>query len=280
MQKVPSAGTNCRFFQGLGYTDRYQAGNVPGSCGSTGVYVPDEYSGYLAMKDVESRYFGIAAAVILVACTTVVAFAQAGEEADGGPAESPCQTCRNAGAGAAKNYIWTDADGVVHFSDSVPPEFAAPPGACLNHPGVASEQCESKRAEERAAQAVRRRSVLQEVQRRADPIMLRDHLEGSEDGLDEDLGVDGCHGQKRVIQMYIRNLQHRLDCLKVTLDQAKPDASLLRDIRSTKETMQRQLRRLGDSDAYQDWCQHDLRYYQDIPSPDRYEVEQNWVASS
>jgi len=218
--------------------------------------------------------------VILPACAIVAASAQGAEKVKESLAESACQIPRSAGGREIEVYKWRDADGAIHFAGRMPPAFAGPSGACPNNPGDAVEQCESKKTEERRAQAGQQSATAQGSQSSADQILLRTYLQSSEDGSNDDLGVDGCQGQRRVIQWHIRNLQHQLACLEAKLNTTEADESLLQEIRATKAAMERQLRKLGDDEAFQDWCQDDLRHYRDIPEQDRYEVEPYRTAHS
>ena len=67
-------------------------------------------------------------------------------------------------------FKWVDDEGVIHYGDSIPPEYADKPKQRLNDQGVAVEQLEGKKtAEQLAAEKKAAELEMQrELQRRAD----------------------------------------------------------------------------------------------------------------
>ncbi len=148
-------------------------------------------------------------------------------------------------------YRWVDDEGVTHYGDSIPPEYADQPKAVLNEQGVAVEQLEGKKTEAQLAAEARKREleVQKELQRRADQTLLSTYVTVEEILMHRDRRVELFQAQARVTELYLRNLTRRLDQLKQEAGRFKPyssdpnaamiDPSLVEEIDETEGSIER-----------------------------------------
>jgi len=157
-------------------------------------------------------------------------------------------------AGAAddkKLYRWVDADGVVHYGDSVPAEFADNEKQVLNDAGITVDVLRGKKTPEELAEEKRQRELEQEreLQRRADKALLATYLSIDEIEMHRDRRVELFQAQARVTELYLRNLQRRLESLEKEAANYRPysedpDAPMINpdlaaDLNETRATIQR-----------------------------------------
>ena len=153
-------------------------------------------------------------------------------------------------------YKWTDKDGNVHYSDSVPPEYAEQPKEVLNDQGVAVEELAGKKTAEQLEQEriEKERWVAQELQLRADRALLATYLSVEEIEMHRDRRVELFQAQSRVTELYLKNLERRLETLRSEASRYQPysedpDAPMIEDglaadLRKTKDTIARHERNL------------------------------------
>lgn len=157
-----------------------------------------------------------------------------------------------ADATEARVYKWTDKDGIIHYGDSIPPEYAEQPKQVLNDQGVTVEHLEGKKTPEQleAERAARELEAEKALQRRADRTLLNTYLNVDEIIMHRNRRVELFQAQQRVTELYLRNTERRLNSLQKDARRYKPyssdpnapmiNDSLLQDIRETKETIKRQ----------------------------------------
>jgi hypothetical protein len=150
-----------------------------------------------------------------------------------------------------KVYKWTDDQGNVHFSDSIPAEHAERPKEVLNDHGVTVGELEGKKTAEQLEQEriEKDQQVAQELQRRADQALLATYLSVEEILMHRDRRVELFQAQARVTELYLRNLDHRLQGLREEASKYKPysddpdapmiDQRLAEELRTTKDTISR-----------------------------------------
>ena len=155
-----------------------------------------------------------------------------------------------------KVYKWTDKDGNVHYSDSVPPEYAEQRKEVLNDQGVAVEELAGKKTAEQLEEErlENERRVAQELQLRADRALLATYLSVDEIEMHRDRRVELFQAQSRVTELYLRNLERRLEALRNEASRFQPysddpnapmiDDGLAADLRKTKDTIARHERNL------------------------------------
>lgn len=150
-----------------------------------------------------------------------------------------------------KLYRWVDEQGVVHFGDSVPAEYADADKQILNEHGITVEVVRGKKTEAELAEE-RRLAQLEaerERQRRQDRALLATYLSVDEIVMHRDRRVELFKAQARVTELYLRNLQRRLEKLKEIAARYRPysedpnaemiDPALSADIAETRETIAR-----------------------------------------
>ncbi|MGB5720440.1 MAG: DUF4124 domain-containing protein [Woeseiaceae bacterium] len=158
---------------------------------------------------------------------------------------------------ATKGYFkWVDEDGVVHYGDSIPAKYRDLPKEVVNDYGVqidylegkkSPEQLEAERLEEQRVQKI-------ELQRRADQALLATYLSVDEILLHRDRRVELFQAQARVTELYLRNLDRRLESLRADASNFQPysenpDAPMIaedlaKELRKTKEIINRHERNL------------------------------------
>jgi len=155
-----------------------------------------------------------------------------------------------------KVYRWVDNEGVVHFGDSIPAEFAEYPKEILNRDAVIIGNLEGKKTEEQleAERIENERRVAQELQQRADQALLATYLTVDEILLHRDRRIELFRAQSRVTELYLSNLDRRLASLRNDASKYQPysdeadapmiPADLANDLQRTKETIERHQRNL------------------------------------
>ena len=156
----------------------------------------------------------------------------------------------------ARVYKWVDKDGITHYGDSIPVEYAELPKEVINDHGVTVEQLAGKQtAEEREAARREEESLLaMELQRRADRALLATYLSVDEILMHRDRRVELFQAQARVTELYLRNLVRRMGKLRIEAANFQPysedpeapmiDEELAEELRKTKTVMARHERNL------------------------------------
>ncbi len=152
---------------------------------------------------------------------------------------------------SSKLYRWVDADGIVHFGDSIPAEYAEIERQVVNEHGITVDVMRAKKTEAERAEEVRQEELRmeRELQRRADMALLATYLSVDEIIMHRDRRVELFQAQARVTELYLRNLQRRMDSLEEEAKGYKPysddpdapmiDADLSDDMAVTRETIKR-----------------------------------------
>ena len=150
-----------------------------------------------------------------------------------------------------KLYRWVDQDGVVHYGDSIPAEYAEVDKEVLNEHGVTLNVMRGKKSEEELAEERRQaeREAELELQRRQDRALLATYLSVDEIIMHRDRRVELFQAQSRVTELYLRNLKKRLDSLEGEAARYHPysededaemiDPALAADIATTRATIER-----------------------------------------
>lgn len=156
-----------------------------------------------------------------------------------------------AGANTQKTYRWVDDEGVVHFGDYVPPEFSDKEKSVLNEQGVHVGRIRGRKTAEELAEEVRMAKVEEKAaqKRRADQALLATYLTVEEIEMHRDRRIELVRAQVKVTELYLMNLQRRLDWLQEDASKFQPysddpDAppmpvELVEDIDDTKRRMAR-----------------------------------------
>jgi hypothetical protein len=156
-----------------------------------------------------------------------------------------------AAAQSGEMYKWTDDEGIVHFGDSIPAEYADKQKDVINDQGVIVGHIQGKKTDEELA-AEKQAKELQtqiDLQNRADRALLATYATVEEIEMHRDRRVELFQAQARVTELYLRNLDRRLNLLKREAGAYKPYSSdpnaptiepaLIRDIEETEEAISR-----------------------------------------
>lgn len=158
-------------------------------------------------------------------------------------------------AGAAgregKVYRWIDSDGIVHFDDRVPPEYAEVDKDILTDEGVKVGSIRGRKSdEELEAERVAQEMQLQkDLQLRADKALLSTYLTVEEIRMHMNRRVELFQAQSRVTELFLSNLEGRLQKLEREASRYLPyssdpdapdvDQDLVDEISETKSTIAR-----------------------------------------
>jgi hypothetical protein len=127
-----------------------------------------------------------------------------------------------------KLYRWTDDKGVVHYGDSIPPEYAKQDRSVLNNQGVnvgfeqgeltPEQRAEKERKDAEAAQAQRQR----EETARRDKMLLETYISVTDIEDLRNRRLELLEGQIKVTELYLANLRKRLVTLQDEASKYKP----------------------------------------------------------
>lgn len=113
-------------------------------------------------------------------------------------------------------YRWTDNEGVMHYGDRIPPEFAATGHTVLNKQGIEIDRIDGEKTAEEKAEQKRRAELIAEQRKTRDAALLRDKvLLSTYLSIDEiealrDRRIELVAGQIRVTQIYLDNLREKI----------------------------------------------------------------------
>ena len=150
-----------------------------------------------------------------------------------------------------KTYSWVDENGVTHYGDSVPARYAEAQKRVLNEQGVVVDYVEGRKTEEQLAaeRAEAERVAAAELRLRNDRALLATYLSVDEIVMHRDRRVELFKAQSRVTELYLRNLERRLEKLMAEAGRFQPysdnpdapmiDPDLIEDIEFTKQTIER-----------------------------------------
>jgi hypothetical protein len=157
----------------------------------------------------------------------------------------------SAAAEQQRLYRWVDSDGVTHYGDYVPAEYADMEKHVLNEHGVTVAILRGKQTAEQIAEDNRMAELRRQaqLQRRADEALLATYLTVNEIVMHRDRRVELFQAQSRVTELYLQNMMHRMTVLREEAVKYQPysenpdaemiDPDLIEDIRATKATIQR-----------------------------------------
>ena len=152
---------------------------------------------------------------------------------------------------STKVYRWVDNEGVVHYGDSIPARYTDLERQVVNDHGITVDVMRAKRTEEDIAEEQRQEELrlARKLQRRQDQALLATYLSVDEILLHRDRRVELFQAQSRVTELYLSNLNRRLDKLRDDASRYRPystdpnadmiDPDLAGDIATTKDTIER-----------------------------------------
>ena len=130
----------------------------------------------------------------------------------------------NAAGKDAVTYRWTDEQGVVHYGDRIPPQYAQKERAVLNSRGVEVRRLDAQKPPEQiAAEERTQQDVLK--QRQHDAFLMNTYTSVKDIEALRDLRLDQMHGQRVAAEQYVDNLHSRLSALQARAKLFKPYSS-------------------------------------------------------
>jgi hypothetical protein len=129
----------------------------------------------------------------------------------------------NAGPGADKGiaYRWTDEQGVVHYGDRIPPQYAQKERAVLNSQGVEVRRLDAQKTPEQAAAEARtQQGALRQKQH--DAFLTTNYTSVKDIEALRDVRLDQLRGQKSAAEQYVESLHSRLSALQTRARVFKP----------------------------------------------------------
>jgi hypothetical protein len=121
-------------------------------------------------------------------------------------------------------YRWTDEQGVVHYGDRIPPQYAQKERAILNSRGVEVRKLDAQKSPEQiAAEERTQQDVLK--QRQHDAFLMNTYTSVKDIEALRDLRLDQMHGQRVAAEQYVDNLHSRLSALQARAKLFKPYSS-------------------------------------------------------
>ncbi len=126
-----------------------------------------------------------------------------------------------------KLYRWVDENGQVHFSDSIPPEYAEQPKQRIDQYGIAREEIAGKKSSEQLA-AEKRAAELEmqaELQKRADQALLVTYQSVEEIEMHRDRRIQLFQAQARVTEEFLASQRRELETMRRQAARFKPHNS-------------------------------------------------------
>jgi len=118
-------------------------------------------------------------------------------------------------------YRWVDEQGVVHYGDSIPPQYAEKEHQILNRQGVEVGHTEAqKTAEQIAADERAHEEALKQQQH--DNFLVTTYTSVKDIEALRDVRLDQLQGQRVAAEQYVDNLHSRLIALQVRAKHFRP----------------------------------------------------------
>jgi Domain of unknown function (DUF4124) len=121
----------------------------------------------------------------------------------------------------AVTYKWTDEQGIVHYGDSIPPQYAQKERTVLNSRGVEVRKLDAQKTPEQLASAERTQKD-DFRQRQHDAFLLNTYTSVKDIEALRDLRLDQMRGQKVAAELYVDSLHSRLSALQERAKLFKP----------------------------------------------------------
>jgi hypothetical protein len=110
-------------------------------------------------------------------------------------------------------YKWVDENGVTHYGDSIPPQYARKESTVLNKQGVEVNRIEAQKTPEQIAQAARAKEEYIR-QKQHDSFLLTTYTSVKDIESLRDERLAQISGQRRAAEAYIETLHGRLSTLQ------------------------------------------------------------------
>jgi hypothetical protein len=118
-------------------------------------------------------------------------------------------------------YRWTDDQGVVHYGDSIPPQYAQKERAVLNSRGVEVRKLDAQKTPEQLAAEARAQEDIVKLKQH-DAFLMNTYTSVKDIEALRDLRLDQLHGQRVAAEQYVDSLHSRLSALQTRAENFKP----------------------------------------------------------
>jgi hypothetical protein len=125
------------------------------------------------------------------------------------------------GMAAGTTYKWVDEQGIVHYGDSIPPQYAEKEHKLLNNQGVEVGHTEAQKTPEELAVEARAHDVLVKQQQH-DSFLLATYTSVKDIEALRDVRLDQLQGQRTAAEQYVESLHSRLVALQVRVKHFRP----------------------------------------------------------
>ena len=156
-------------------------------------------------------------AFLLLACTATAALAATPQPKR--PAAHP-----SASSQGAVTYKWIDDQGVLHYGDHIPPEYAQGNTAVLNHQGVPLKDLPARLSPTQQEEAHHRDEVAAR-QKQHDRFLLTTYTSAKDIEQLRDERLAQIEGQIVAARSYVESVDSRLASLRVRANNFKPYAT-------------------------------------------------------
>lgn len=106
-------------------------------------------------------------------------------------------------------YRWVDEQGVVHYGDHIPPQYASQERAVLNSQGVEVSHVEAQKTPEQQAVEARTRAAAMR-QKQHDAFLVTTYTSVQDIEALRDVRLDQLNGQRVAAEQYVETLRTRL----------------------------------------------------------------------
>jgi hypothetical protein len=117
------------------------------------------------------------------------------------------------GPAAGTTYKWVDEQGVIHYGDSIPPQYAEKEHKLLNNQGVEVGHTEAQKTPEEVAADARAHDLFVKQQQH-DNFLLTTYTSVKDIEALRDVRLDQLKGQRTAAEQYVDNLHSRLVALQ------------------------------------------------------------------
>ncbi len=121
-------------------------------------------------------------------------------------------------------YKWTDEKGVVHYGDSIPPQYVKQERRVLNRQGVEVGRLEGEKTDSQRAEEAARAQALNNAKHR-DQVLVTSYVSVEQIEQLRDQRLDLIEGQVQVTSQYLETLAGRLKNLQTQAHFFKPYSS-------------------------------------------------------
>jgi hypothetical protein len=130
-------------------------------------------------------------------------------------------------------YRWVDEQGVVHYGDNVPPQYATQQRSVLNGEGVEVEHLDAQKTPEQQAADARERAALMK-QKQHDAFLVTTYTSVKDIEALRDARLEQLKGVRAAAEQYVESLRGRLaglqsDALQFRPYSDRPDARRMPD---------------------------------------------------